>query len=102
MKHSELLTSLYLSQTLRDSYLDKFPNDYQSVIFDNAYANSLQQDINTLIEAVFGDNAPAAFWFLEEWSPGMEVYYKDVTPHPIKINSLQEYINYLKTYEGWE
>jgi hypothetical protein len=83
----------------RDEYLNTVPSDINGFIFDNSYVNSLQDDYSTMLKVIFDEHAEAIEWFLYEWKPGYEVEFDGKTK---KIHNIDEYIDWIKSMEGFE
>jgi hypothetical protein len=101
MKKSEIFKRLYSNLKNRDKFIDTLPPYFQEVVFDNDYSSLLHDDNMLLIEHTFGEHTEAIMWFMYEWSPGMEAYpSKD--HEGIAIQNIDEYIDYIKQYEGFK
>ena len=98
MDKETLLRTLHQNEMERNEYLDTVPPDLQSAIFDNTYVNKVWEDNTILLKEVFGDQYLAVEWFLHEWKPGYNVGVNGVTK---TINNIDDYIDWLKEYEGW-
>lgn len=97
----QIFRELYANQLKRDSYFDTIPRDINMAFIDNVYVNNLLQERDMLIHLIFGDHSDAIEWFLYEWKEGY-----DVKPGPefnaTKIMDIDQYIDYMKKYEGFE
>ena len=82
-----------------DQWIDKVPSDINAAFFDNTYVNALRMQIDLLMTACFGEYTESVEWFLHEWKPGYEVGFEG---HTVPINSLDEYIEWMKVNEGFE
>lgn len=65
-KFKEVVTRLVEADQFQTEYLNKIPDDIQSAIFDNEYANSKARTIDYLIETLFGEYAEDVMWFIWE------------------------------------
>lgn len=99
MNKSEIFREIYKNQLRRDEYLMTIPLDIRMSYIDNGYMNNLLREHEMLIEVVFGEHTVAIEWFLYEWTPGAEVGFDTVV---VKINNIDEYIDYLKNNEGFK
>jgi hypothetical protein len=100
MKKSQIFKQLYSNMQKRDKFIDSLPSSFQEVVFDNDYSVLLSDDSHMLLQKVFGDHTEAIMWFMYEWTPGMKSY--PTKEHDgIAIHSIDEYVGYLKMYEGF-
>ena len=93
-----LFRRLYQDHLDREAYLDSCPDEIQLFIMDNKYAGITGAQNSILIQHIFGDHAESIFWFLYEWKPGYEVGFNGVTR---AINNIDEYIDWMKQFEGF-
>jgi hypothetical protein len=98
MNKEQLFRLMYESKQKEDAYIDSLPRDIAQAIFDNVYVNSIVSVQDKLARYVFGDHMEAIWWFLYEWKPGYEVGANGITR---KINSIDEYIEWMKEQEGF-
>lgn len=99
MNKELIFRELYKNQLKRDEYFDKLPRDINMFVIDNQFTNNVLQERDMLIRLIFGEHADAVEWFLYEWKPGAEVGFDTVV---VKINNIDEYIEYMKNNEGFE
>lgn len=99
MHKEQIFRDMYSNMQKRDAYFDKLPADINMAFIDNYYVNNLLFERDILIDAVFGEHAEAVSWFFYEWKPGMKVY-ADMAE--AEINSIDEYIDWMKRYEGFQ
>jgi hypothetical protein len=95
----KIFRHLYENMLKRDEYLATIPSDVNGFVFDNRYVNSLLDDYDTMLKVIFDEHAEAIGWFLYEWKPGYEVEFDGKTT---KINDIDEYIDWMKSMEGFE
>lgn len=98
MNKEQLFRMMYERKQHEDAYIDSLPRDIAQAIFDNAYVNSITHVQDKLARYVFGDHMESIWWFLYEWKPGYEVSSNGITR---KIDSIDEYINWMKEQEGF-
>jgi hypothetical protein len=98
MNKEQLFRKLHKSHIEREEYADKVPSDLGQ-FFTNCYVNSIWQDYDLLSRAAFGEHYDSVCWFLYDWKPGYEVGYGDVV---VKIESIDQYIEWMKANEGFE
>ena len=91
----KIFRELYANLLKRDEYFDTIPQDINMAFVDNRYVDNLLHERDMLIRLIFGDQSEAIEWFLYEWRPGFEV-------DGVKINNIDEYIDYMKKCEGFE
>lgn len=102
MNKTELFRLLVEQHDFRGEFLHLFPKTFSvDFLFDNDYVDSLYKETAALTVAAFGDLSEAVNWFIYEWQPGYKAYPNN-DKEGIAINSFDEYIAYLKQYEGWE
>lgn len=94
MDKEQLFRELYQSLVERNAYTDSIPREFDGVVFDNPYANSLGMDLEKVMDFAFGEHAEAISWFFYEWKPGF-------CCGDVKINSIDDYIDYMKANEGF-
>ena len=80
-------------------FLDSIPSSVSTVFFDTPYIEELHIMNSTMRKLIFGADFESIEWFLYEWSPGAEVAHDGVTK---KINDIDEYIDWIVQYEGFE
>ena len=100
MNKERIFRQLYANEQTRDAYLEKVPKDLYDVVIFNGYVDNLLHERDMLIRLIFDEHATAIEWFLYEWKPGFEVGVDGMTPVP--INSIDEYIEYMKNNEGFK
>ena len=81
-----------------DAYIDPLPTEFKALIFDNGYSASQGMMNDLLQDVVFGKDRESVYWFLYEWHPGYEVGCNGKT---VKINNIDEYIDWIVTEEGF-
>lgn len=91
----KIFRELYANLLKRDKYFDTIPQDICMAFIENRYVDNLLHERDMLIRLIFGDQSDAIEWFLYEWRPGFEV-------DGVKINNIDEYIDYMKKCEGFE
>lgn len=91
----KIFRELYANLLKRDEYFDTIPRDINMAFVENQYVDNLLRERDMLIRLIFGEHSDAIEWFLYEWRPGFEV-------DGVKINNIDEYIDYMKKYEGFE
>lgn len=94
-----IFRELHRQNQLRDQYLDNVPGDLYIAVIDNQYVNSIATERDIMVKAVFGDDTESVEWFLYEWKPGYEVGFNGVTE---KIDNIDQYIDWIKKYEGFK
>lgn len=99
MNKSKIFRKIYENEQKRDKYLMSIPADIRMSVVDNAYTNSVQEERDMLLRLIFEEYTFAIEWFLYEWTPGAEVGFDT---DMVKINSIDEYIDYMKNNEGFE
>lgn len=98
MTKEDIFRKLYQSELRRTAYIDSIPTDLRGGVIDNQYVNDYSRDYMMMLGHIFGDDTDSISWFLYEWKPGWEVgYHRGVER---KINSIDEYIDWLKNVEG--
>ena len=95
----DVVRALKDSYAKGNDYLNSIPNDIRSVVFDNRYTERLEHDVDTLINALFGDAYEDVAWFLYEYhaeraSAGPHLILADGTEYTFKTN--EDYYQYLK------
>lgn len=95
----QLFRDLYKGVLDRDGYTDKIPSDIVHTVFDNGYVNSITAERDMMAKMLFGDDYYAVEWFLYEWKPGYAVGVGDTTK---EIYNIDEYIDWIKKYEGFK
>jgi len=99
MNREKIFRKLYAEQLRRDKWLDNVPSDINDVFFNNEYVDSLYSVNSLLMDEVFDEYAESVSWFLYEWKPGYEV---EVDGKTTKINNIDDYIDWMKSVEGFE
>ena len=99
MNKERIFRELVKNDQQRTAYLEKVPSDLHDVVIFNGYVDNLLHERDMLIRLIFGEHSEAVEWFLYEWKPGYEVGVNGVTGN---INSLDDYIEWMKTNEGFE
>lgn len=100
MNKERIFRELVKNEQERSDYFDTIPNDICMAFTYNKYVDNLLQERDMLIRLIFGEHSEAIEWFLYEWRPGFEIGLAGQTPTP--INSIDEYIDYMKKNEGFE
>lgn len=95
MNKEQIFRRLHDQLVRRNEYIDKVPSDLD--ILGNYYVNNLLFENEWLIRQIFEDDTEAIFWFLYEWMPGYEVEYNGTS---IKVESIDQYIDFLRKVEG--
>lgn len=95
----KIFRELYANLVKRDEYFDTIPRDINMAFVQNEYVDNLLHERDMLIRLIFGDQSEAIEWFLYEWRPGFEVGCLGVC---VPINNIDDYIDYMKKYEGFE
>lgn len=96
----QVFRTLEKEEKIRNEYYDSLPSDMKDVLY-NEYIESLYRCNDLLIDALFDEHADSVNWFLHEgWEPGDEVGVvgENLTP----IHNIDEYIEWMKTHEGFE
>lgn len=91
----KIFRELYANLLKRDEYFDTIPQDINMAFIENQYVDNLLHERDMLIRLIFGEHSDAIEWFLYEWRPGFEV-------DGVKINNIDEYIDYMKKCEWFE
>ena len=99
MNKEKLFRKLVENNADRDAYFMSIPADISMAFIDNQYVNSLINERDIMLKMIFGDHTYSVEWFLYEWKPGMEVGFDG---NMTAINNIDEYIDFMKTYEGFE
>lgn len=99
MNKEQLFRKLYKSHQRRIEWIDKLPRDIQQAFFDNDYVNTLLEDNRALMQSVFDEHYASVEWFLCEWKPGAEI--GQVGEEPVKIQTIDQYIDWMKSVEGF-
>jgi hypothetical protein len=92
----ELIRELKRLNELNSSYLDKIPYEFSNIVVGNEYAENNYTIIILLLKSVFAELYWDVEWFLNEWDPvkNNKFWLEDGTE--IIINSVDDYIEYLK------
>ena len=98
MSKEKVFRELYKNHTFRDAYLDELPDEFQNLIMDNAYSQSMWKDHYAMLDVVFGEHKDAIEWFLYEWQPGYEVGANGKIE---KIMDIDQYIQWMKDNEDF-
>jgi len=97
----KLLRSLYATNLRLDEYTASIPMDIRPVVYDNTYVDELNKLNEMLVEEIFGTYiAEWIYWFLYDTTLPTLVYLADATE--ICISNIDDFINYLKTYEEFD
>lgn len=99
MSKEELFRKIYKLQQEADTYIEKVPTDISTSYIDNGFVNSILMIKDLLMEEVFGEHYQSVEWFLYEWQPGYEVRFEEKGAN---IYSIDEYIQWMKSVEGFE
>lgn len=94
-----IFRELCYNDAVRDGYLGQIPVDIRMSYVDNGYVNNLLHERDMLIKLIFEEHTEAVEWFMYEWKPGMKCGYDG---HMVKINNIDEYIDFMKKNEGFE
>lgn len=100
MTKAELFRNLVKLYATSDSWLNTVPREINSVFFDNPAMDAMYNANTMLIREYFGEHAEAVEWFIYEWKPGYTVRAPE-SQDEIPINSIDEYVAYMKLYEGF-
>lgn len=101
MNKERIFREIYANELKRDKYFDSLPRDICMFVIENSYTDNLLHERDMLIRLIFGEHSEAVEWFLYEWTPGKEIsMIGDVTPTP--INTIDEYIDWMKKNEGFK
>lgn len=102
MNKIEIFKIIYEHHKFGEEFLDSIPWQIRDGYFDNPYVESINAIKNHLLREVFTvDELFVIEWFLYDMMcRGGTVYSPD--GEQFEIASFDEYIEYLKKYEGWE
>lgn len=100
MTKEKLFRNLVKLYATSGAWLDTVPSEINSVFFDNPVMDAMYSANTMLIREYFGEHAEAVEWFIYEWKPGFAVRPMD-SQDEIQINSIDEYVAYMKQYEGF-
>jgi hypothetical protein len=67
---------------------------------NSTYISSLHQDLDIMMESIFGEHSYSVKWFLYEWQPGYKVGLSGEEETP--IHNIDEMIDWMKKNEGFE
>jgi len=79
-----------------NEFLDSIPNEISAAFFDNSHVNNVFTMVGELIKAHFGADAEEVFWFLYEWDGKEQTTVFDFNNKEHVVNSIDEYIEFLK------
>jgi hypothetical protein len=98
-KFKELMCQLKKYDAKADAWLDRVPQEINSVFFDNPYVDALQHTKELLLTTLFDKPLrDEVDWFLYEWSEEKDVSLRTITyPNGSKyiINTLDDFVDYL-------
>lgn len=87
-----IATYMYNSKKLMDDYLDKYPSDYQLLIIDNDYANTMYTQCDFLLKQLLDKfNYECLMWFLHEWKLGFSIKENNIE---YILNNFDDYLKY--------
>lgn len=95
------LRMLHKHLSKADEWIAKVPNEINDAFFDNPFIDGYYKSLFELIKVHFGEEYwYSVDWFLTEWHEGLSA----ISPcgKEIKINSIDDYCEYLIKHEGWE
>lgn len=96
----KLLRDLYKEKLTGTEWLDKVPNEISPAIFDNPYCEYLAKSMDMSIDAAFGRSADTVQWILNDWFWDKDLRLVSPNGTEMKIDSIDDYIDYVNTYEG--
>ena len=99
MSKAELFRKIYESRAHADQWLNSVPYEIRAAFFDNPYIGHYQALLDDVLRELFGEHWDAIEWFLYEWQPGFAVW--PGADNEIKIWNIDQYIDYMKTYENF-
>lgn len=98
-----LFREIYAEKIKGEAYINSIPRDIRDAIFDNGYVNGISRLNVELRRSVFGKHFDSIEWFLYEWEAGYEVAISTGDARvEVKIESIDDYVTWMKTHEGFE
>jgi hypothetical protein len=91
---SEIFKNLYDNLHRRYEFIDSLPCTIAQALVENDMTEAYDADVSMLMEAVFGKDTEAVYWFLYEWKPGYAA-------NDVPIHNIDQYIQVMKNEGGF-
>jgi len=101
MNREELFKYIYRQNIKMSDYLKTVPSDLSSSVFDNGYVECLYGMNEKLIDFAFDEYAESVKWFLYDWYPNAKAFPVG-DEEGIEIKDIDQYIEFIKHYEGFQ
>lgn len=102
MSKLKLFEEIYQLHESREKWIKSVPSDIRDSYFDNTYVNSLQKQIDLLMDTVFTASEKFEIeWFLYEWYCNRMLNAVDQNGSQHSLGGIDDYIEFL-TNEGWD
>jgi len=101
MTKLEVFRRIYDLYSEAEDYINQVPSDLNTFFFENTYSNNREMIVDVLMRAYFTESEnESVYWFLYEWHNNKDLTIS-IDDHEYKFNTIDDYIDYLKQYEGW-
>jgi hypothetical protein len=99
MSKEQTFRFIYEQMQKGDEFINSVPRSIRDAFFDNPLQESTQLIADILIRKYFDEHWESIEWFIYEWKPGYSV---GVSGQETVINSIDEYIEWMKLNEGFK